>query len=158
LARASEFDQLDLGFSVFYLNRCNRSGILSGGLIGGLKQKGKWKMGARFPRKELVRRIEAIAAKRDFITVKNLDAEKYILKHLPMVSETALVYCDPPYYHKSKRLPLGYFLFPRWGMSVSAFVRLPPSLHFGATSCVETRRGLNQVFRRWCEHRHQSCR
>jgi len=87
LARASEFDQLDFGFSVFYLNRCNRSGILSGGLIGGLKQKGKWKMGARFPRKELVRRIEAIAAKRDFITVKNLDAEKYILKHLPMVSE-----------------------------------------------------------------------
>src|SRR5688572_22616241 len=35
---------LDLGFSMFYLNRCNRSGIFNGGVIGGLKQDGKYKM------------------------------------------------------------------------------------------------------------------
>jgi len=106
LARASEFDQGDIGFSAFYLNRCNRSGILGGGLIGGIKQTGKWKMGARFPRKEMVRRIEAIAAKRSSITLKNLDAEKFILEYLPTIPQTSLVYCDPPYYHKSKRLYL----------------------------------------------------
>jgi len=45
LARASEFDQIDVGFSMFFLNRCNRSGIVStGGVIGGLHQSGKWKM------------------------------------------------------------------------------------------------------------------
>jgi len=106
LARASEFDQVDIGFSAFYLNRCNRSGILAGGLIGGIKQTGEWKMGARFPRKELIRRIEAIAEKRDAITLKNLDAEKFIVEYLPRIPKGALVYCDPPYYHKSKRLYL----------------------------------------------------
>ena len=55
-------DQLEVGFSAFYLNRCNRSGVLSGGLIGGLAQDGDWKMDARFPRNELIRRVEAIAA------------------------------------------------------------------------------------------------
>ena len=40
-SRPTEFNQIDVGFSMFYLNRCNRSGILSGGLIGGPEQKGK---------------------------------------------------------------------------------------------------------------------
>jgi DNA adenine methylase len=54
----------------------------------------------------LVRRIEAIAAKRKSITLKNLDAEKFVLEYLPTVPKNSLVYCDPPYYHKSKRLYL----------------------------------------------------
>src|SRR5262249_20762070 len=65
LERPWEFDQLDLGFSFFYLNRCNRSGIIHrGGLIGGLKQDGEWRMDARFPRERLINRIQTIAAKR----------------------------------------------------------------------------------------------
>ena len=63
-SRPSEFNQIDVGFSMFYLNRCNRSGILSGGLIGGPKQNGKWRMDARFNREELIRRIKAIAQKK----------------------------------------------------------------------------------------------
>ena len=56
ISRPWEFDQIDLGFSMFYLNRCNRSGIIHhGGVIGGLKQNGEWKMGARFPRNELIK-------------------------------------------------------------------------------------------------------
>jgi D12 class N6 adenine-specific DNA methyltransferase len=39
---------LRLGFATFYLNRCNRSGIIaSDGPIGGLDQRGKWKIDAR---------------------------------------------------------------------------------------------------------------
>ena len=35
-SRCWEFSQFDVGFSTFYLNRCNRSGIVhNGGLIGG---------------------------------------------------------------------------------------------------------------------------
>jgi DNA adenine methylase len=42
-------DLLELGFSTFFLNRTNRSGIIcSGGMIGGATQRGKWKLNARF--------------------------------------------------------------------------------------------------------------
>jgi DNA adenine methylase len=109
LSRPSEFDQVDLGFSTFYLNRCNRSGILSGGLIGGLKQTGNWKMDARFSRNELIRRVEAIALRKKSITVKNLDAEKFILEHISKLPEKSLVYCDPPYFHKAQRLYLNHY-------------------------------------------------
>ena len=109
LSRPSEFDLLDLGFSLFFLNRCNRSGIPSGGLIGGLAQTGKWKMDARFPRNQLITRIEAIAAKKKLITLRNWDAEKFILTHIPMLPRKSLVYCDPPYFHKASRLYLNHY-------------------------------------------------
>jgi DNA adenine methylase len=100
----SQHDQLTVGFSTFYLNRCNRSGILSGGLIGGLEQTGKWKIDARFTRNELIRRVEAIAARRKDITVRNLDAELYIAEYLPHLPANTLVYFDPPYFRKADRL------------------------------------------------------
>lgn len=109
LSHPREFCQLDLGFSLFYLNRCNRSGIPSGGLIGGLKQEGKWKMDARFPRNELIRRIEVIALKKKKITIKNMDAEKFIKEYIPKLPLNTLIYCDPPYYHKAERLYLNHY-------------------------------------------------
>lgn len=109
LSRPDENDQIDVGFSMFYLNRCNRSGILSGGVIGGLKQDGKWKMDARFPRNELIRRIEAIALRKKSITLKNWDAERFILEYIPEIPKNALVYCDPPYFHKAERLYLNHY-------------------------------------------------
>lgn len=105
----SRVGQLDLGFSFFYLNRCNRSGIPSGGVIGGINQSGEWKMDARFPRNELIRRIELIAAKRSQITVKNLDAEKFIAEHICSLPKETLVYCDPPYHRKADRLYLNHY-------------------------------------------------
>jgi len=102
-----DHDLLELGFSTFYLNRCNRSGVLTAGVIGGLSQTGRWRIDARFPRNELIRRIEAIAAVRERVTATNLDAEEfmsdYASAHLP--SET-FVYCDPPYYERAQRLYL----------------------------------------------------
>lgn len=110
LSRPDEFDQLDVGFSTFYLNRCNRSGIVAGGgLIGGLKQNGKWKMDARFPREKLIGRITAIAAKRKAISVTNLDAEDFISDHVPNLPEKTLVYCDPPYFKKAHGLYFNYY-------------------------------------------------
>lgn len=103
------YKQLEVGFALLYLNRCNRSGIPHGGLIGGIKQDGKWKMDARFNRSELVRRITAISAARSAITLKNLDAERFIFEHLPTIPENSLTYCDPPYYHKAVRLYLNKY-------------------------------------------------
>lgn len=109
LRRPTEHSEIDLGFSAFYLNRCNRSGVLTGGVIGGLAQDGEWKMDARFPRNELVRRIEVIAAKRDSITLRDWDAEKFITDYIPDLPDRTLVYCDPPYFAKASRLYLNYY-------------------------------------------------
>ena len=99
----------DLGFSTFYLNRCNRSGILTAGVIGGLAQEGKWRVDARFPRNELINRIEAIARHNNQITVTNLDAERFMLEHVNVLPPETLVYCDPPYYERAERLYLNTY-------------------------------------------------
>lgn len=100
---------LDVGFSTFYLNRCNRSGILNGGLIGGLAQDGDWRMDARFPRLELIKRIEVIAAKKSRIRLRNWDAERFMQEYIPRLGCDTLVYCDPPYFNKADRLYLNHY-------------------------------------------------
>ena len=51
-------DRLALGFSAFFLNRTNRSGIIkAAGVIGGMSQKGNYKIDCRFNREELAQRI-----------------------------------------------------------------------------------------------------
>lgn len=95
---------LDLGFSTFFLNRTNRSGIIcSGGMIGGMGQTGAWKLDARFNKKELVSRIERIAAYRSRIHLHREDAEQFLVRVLPTLPSRSLVYLDPPYYVKGTR-------------------------------------------------------
>lgn len=100
---------LELGFSVFFLNRCNRSGILSAGLIGGIEQKGNYKMDARFSRNDLIRRIETMALFKNNISVTNFDAEYYIKNYIPNLPENSLIYLDPPYYEKGSQLYLNAY-------------------------------------------------
>lgn len=94
---------LDLGFATFFLNRCNRSGILAARPIGGLEQTGKWKIDARFNRAGLsarIRHIESLAAQ---ISV----TQKHALEFVAGVSENAdpvLLYVDPPYLVKGEDL------------------------------------------------------
>lgn len=102
-------DTFDLGFATFFLNRTNRSGILNGGLIGGLSQTGPWKMDARFPRNDLITRIESIAAKRDQIRLRNWDAVRFITEYIPRLPSKSLVYCDPPYFNKADRLYYNHY-------------------------------------------------
>lgn len=99
-----DYSLFELGFSTFYLNRCNRSGVISGGVIGGLNQDGNYKMDARFSRNDLIRRIELIGRYRDRINVQNMDAEDYINDYLPNLPNDCLIYLDPPYYNKGQAL------------------------------------------------------
>ncbi len=105
-----KYDILTLGFSTFFLNRTNRSGILNAGVIGGKDQKGKWKINARYNKKDLIKRIKQIATYKDKIEIYNLDAVKLIklLKH--KLPNDTLFYLDPPYYNKGKELYLNYYL------------------------------------------------
>lgn len=109
LRQRDEHSALEVGFSMFYLNRVNRSGILSGGLIGGIAQEGEWLMDARFPRAELIRRIENIARYKKNIHLRNWDAERFITTYLPRLPKESLVYCDPPYFDKADRLYLNHY-------------------------------------------------
>ncbi len=95
---------LELGFAIFYLNRCNRSGVLNAGVIGGYSQQGNYKMDARFNRNELIRRIESIALFKNRIAISNFDAEFYISNYIPNLPENTLVYFDPPYFMKGSDL------------------------------------------------------
>lgn len=103
------YNLLELGFSTFFLNRSNRSGILDGGVIGGKSQSGKWKINTRFNKNELISRIQRISQYRDKIELYNLDALELINKITDELPRNAFVYFDPPYYTKGKALYLNFY-------------------------------------------------
>jgi DNA adenine methylase len=92
------------GFAAFYLNRCNRSGIIrNGGPIGGLDQTGKWKIGARYNKDALLERCRKIGEYADRIKVSGLDGIAFIDA---MNTKETFLFIDPPYYHKGPLLYL----------------------------------------------------
>lgn len=94
--------RLRRGFSAFYLNRSNRSGIIpDGGPVGGLEQSGPWKIDARFNKKSLIERCVKVAEYRDRIHESGMDGLDFI-SHLSLTSTMLLI--DPPYYVKGKTL------------------------------------------------------
>jgi DNA adenine methylase len=97
----------DLVFAFFYLNRTNRSGIMNGGIIGGRKQAGEWRIDARFTRGELAARVRALLPFRRHISVERLDALDF-LDGLP-VGGQVLTYLDPPYYQKGQDLYTNFY-------------------------------------------------
>lgn len=99
----------ELGFATFYLNRTNRSGIINGGVIGGIEQKGKWKIDARFNKKSLIKRILNIVEKKERIHVYNKDVSSLIKNYLPKYEDNAFIYFDPPYFKNGKQLYLNFF-------------------------------------------------
>lgn len=101
---AADPSMLELGFSTFFLNRTNRSGIIAGGVIGGQDQTGKWKIDARYNREQLARRIEKIAGFAPRINLYNLDAAKFLTKHVSKLPKKSLIYLDPPYYMRIRDL------------------------------------------------------
>lgn len=104
-----EADLLELGFSTFFLNRTNRSGILNGGVIGGKAQLGKYKIDARYNKKDLIERIEIIAAHGSRIELTSMDAVALIKRYKSQPAAKTLCYLDPPYYVKGKDLYLNYY-------------------------------------------------
>lgn len=95
---------IDLGFAAFYLNRTNRSGILTAGPIGGYKQTGNYLMDARYNPVILMQRVEEIAKYRKKIVVYNKDIRSFIDNIIPRYPTSSFVYFDPPYYVNGQRL------------------------------------------------------
>lgn len=104
------FDEFTLGFATFFLNRCNRSGILpKAGPIGGRDQKGIHTIGARFNKDVLISRINKIATVSKRIKFESRDAISF-LNNLKKVNATkSFIYLDPPYYVRGKELYYNYY-------------------------------------------------
>ncbi len=99
-----DYSKLEVGFSTFFLNRTNRSGIIEGGVIGGKNQSGKWKMDVRYNKDDLIQRIQRISRYRKRIEIFNIDACQLINERRNKLSSNTLFYIDPPYYIKGKEL------------------------------------------------------
>mgnify|MGYP002734699960 FL=1 len=100
---------LEIGFSTFFLNRTNRSGIIDkAGPIGGLTQQGDYPIDCRFNKPRLISQIRRIADQRDHIKIYNLEALDFIEKVI-LKKRKAFIFFDPPYYGKGPGLYTNFY-------------------------------------------------
>ncbi|MFW6775951.1 DNA adenine methylase [Nocardioides sp. CPCC 205120] len=104
-------DDLTLGFATFFLNRTNRSGILSARPIGGLDQTGNWLIDARFNKADLVRRICNLKQYASQVDVREQRAVE-LVRTLNRRTRPVLLYVDPPYVVPGEEL---YMTDHSWG-------------------------------------------
>ena len=109
ILKSSEKPSFELGIATFFLSRTNRSGIISGGAIGGITEEKQrnatYKIDCRFNKDNLIPKLEAIAGQRKRIVVSNNDA----LDFLQNLGDDMFVYLDPPYYIKGKSLYMNHY-------------------------------------------------
>jgi len=112
ISSPSQHSKLDIGFATFFMNRCNRSGIVNNaGPIGGYSQAGKWKIDVRFNKYNLSKRIRKISQFKNQIHMFNLDAIDFLKQQLPKGKkrEGSFIYLDPPYFVNGKKLYLAFY-------------------------------------------------
>lgn len=107
LNNSNEYNSFEIAKATFFLNRTNVSGVIKGGVIGGQKQNGKYKIDARFNKAKLIEKINLIYSKRNQIQFYNLDAIDF-LNHIKNV-KSVFIYLDPPYYLKGSELYLNFY-------------------------------------------------
>lgn len=100
---------LKLGFSTFFLNRTNYSGVLSGGPIGGRKQESDYTLDCRYNRAELSKRIEKLGNYRNQVEIFNYDAIEFIERIVLPRSNELFINFDPPYVQKGPELYSNYY-------------------------------------------------
>ncbi len=103
-------DDFSLGFSTFFLNRTNRSGIIKGaGVIGGLSQTGNYKIDCRFNREDLSKRIRRISKYKSRIHLSKLDALNFMKTMDAQLPDRSLFCIDPPYFNKGSSLYTSFY-------------------------------------------------
>ncbi len=103
-----DYELFDRATSFFFLNRTNVSGVLSGGIIGGRNQNGKYKIDARFNKKSLINRIRKFSRFSSRVEVSNLDGIE-VIENFKDYDNRTLIYMDPPYYDKGSNLYLNSY-------------------------------------------------
>jgi DNA adenine methylase len=138
----STADEFELGYSTFFLNRTNRSGILTARPIGGLDQTGNWKIDARFNRPNLAERVRMLYSFRRSVEIYELDALEFMEK-IETSGQDTFVYVDPPYIqqgddlymhafdgdaHAALSIALGHSELP-WVLTYDAHKRISEDLY-----------------------------
>ncbi len=100
---------LDLAFATLFLNRTNRSGILTAGPIGGYAQDGLWKLDVRYDKEKIIKKIQVIGKEKDRIKIYNKDIISLITNFIPKFGDNVFIYFDPPYYNKGQKLYKNFF-------------------------------------------------
>ncbi|MDC7785089.1 DNA adenine methylase [Rhodoplanes sp. TEM] len=106
---AGDFEnKLELGFSAYFLNRTNRSGIIEGaGPIGGYAQKGSWKIDVRLVKEKQIENLKALSRYANQIRVTNADAFDFFGEAVGY--EKSFIYLDPPYFVKGHKLYKNFY-------------------------------------------------
>lgn len=99
--------ELERGFAFFFLNRTNRSGVVDGGVIGGLEQRGRYRVDARYNKKALRDKLVFLRDHQDSIHVTNDDGISIIERYARR--RGTFIYADPPYVMKGGSLYLNSF-------------------------------------------------
>ncbi len=103
------YDLLTVGQATLFLNRVNVSGVIKGGVIGGIHQTGNYKMDARFNKTALINKIRDIAKYKNSILLYGLDVFDFLDSGILMHQRKGLLNFDPPYFGKGGQLYLNYF-------------------------------------------------
>lgn len=105
------YSLLEVGFSTFFLNRSNRSGILhKAGPIGGKDQNGTYKIKARFNKPNLIDRIERIKKRKDQIEIHKKETINFLDEIFQEENQgNIFIYLDPPYYEQGENLYLNFY-------------------------------------------------
>ena len=134
-AGPGKHSQFEIGFAAFFMNRCNRSGVLTGaGPIGGYAQSGTWRLDMRFNRQKLASLVMQLGRSRSAIRITNMDAVDFLKKHVPRGTDRkrVFVYLDPPYVQKGQRLYLNAYE-SQDHRKLSAYLRSQKSLYWFAS-------------------------
>jgi DNA adenine methylase len=101
---------LEVGFSLLFLNRTNRSGIVKkAGVIGGKNQDGKYKLDCRFNKNGIIEKIRMIERYKHRIHLSNADALVFLEQKDSEVSGKKFFCIDPPYYVKGSSLYTNFY-------------------------------------------------
>lgn len=118
-------DPLSLGFSAFFLNRTNRSGIIkNAGVIGGLKQNGNYLIDCRFNKENLKNRIQRIARYKSRIHLYRRDALDFINQDCAKLPQKSFLCIDPPYFKKGSSLYTSFYNPNDHAVLANAIVKL----------------------------------
>lgn len=94
-------NSVEQALAFLYLNRVNRSGILTGGLIGGRAQTGKYTMGARFNRQKIADRIRRIS---EYMYTPIIEPTFRKTIDYYAHDKRSILFIDPPYVQKGRSL------------------------------------------------------
>lgn len=98
-------DIFELGFSTFFLNRTNHSGVILGaGPIGGHQQRGKWRIDARWYPDTMAKRIAWLGEHSDKIALSNLDGLDFLKSFNEADKADTFFFIDPPYVQAGAKL------------------------------------------------------